>query len=180
MKLADLQKIAEQEVDFQRAYKYRINVCCSSGCMPLGALKVLEAFEKAVKEFGVEKECKVARTGCPGTCSVGPVVVIEPGDYLYQNVTPEKAREIVRDHIVLGLPAKDMLYSNEQFFKKQKRLILRNAGKIDPYRIQDYIAMGGYAALAKCLATMTPQGVIYEVLTSGLRGRGGAGFPTGQ
>lgn len=180
MKLADLQKIAEQEVDFQRAYKYRINVCCSSGCMPLGALKILETFEKAVKEFGVEKECKVARTGCPGTCSVGPVVVVEPGDYLYQNVTPEKAREIVRDHIVLGLPAKDLLYSNEQFFKKQKRLILRNAGKIDPYRIQDYIAMGGYAALAKCLATMTPQGVIYEVLTSGLRGRGGAGFPTGQ
>ncbi|MGB9915369.1 MAG: NADH-ubiquinone oxidoreductase-F iron-sulfur binding region domain-containing protein [Candidatus Bathyarchaeales archaeon] len=180
MKIADLQKIAEQEVDFQRAYKYRINVCCSSGCMPLGALKVLEAFEKAVKEFGVEKECKVARTGCPGTCSVGPVVVVEPGDYLYQNVTPEKAREIVRDHIVLGLPAKDLLYSNEQFFKKQKRLILRNAGKIDPYRIQDYIAMGGYSALAKCLATMTPQGVIYEVMTSGLRGRGGAGFPTGQ
>ncbi|MEM3377855.1 MAG: NuoF family protein [Candidatus Bathyarchaeia archaeon] len=180
MKIADLQKIAEQEVDFQRAYKYRINVCCSSGCMPLGALKVLEAFEKAVKEFGVEKECKVARTGCPGTCSVGPVVVVEPGDYLYQNVTPEKAREIVRDHIVLGLPAKDLLYSNEQFFKKQKRLVLRNAGKIDPYRIQDYIAMGGYSALAKCLATMTPQGVIYEVMTSGLRGRGGAGFPTGQ
>ncbi|MEM3000208.1 MAG: NADH-ubiquinone oxidoreductase-F iron-sulfur binding region domain-containing protein [Candidatus Bathyarchaeia archaeon] len=180
MKIADLQKIAEQEVDFQRAYKYRINVCCSSGCMPLGALKVLEAFEKAVKEFGVEKECKVARTGCPGTCSVGPVVVVEPGDYLYQNVTPEKAREIVRDHIVLGLPAKDLLYSNEQFFKKQKRLVLRNAGKMDPYRIQDYIAMGGYSALAKCLATMTPQGVIYEVMTSGLRGRGGAGFPTGQ
>lgn len=180
MKLADLQKIAEQEIDFQRAYKYRINVCCSSGCMPLGALKVLEAFEKAVKEMGVEKECKVARTGCPGTCSVGPVVVVEPGDYIYQQVTPEKAREIVRDHVVLGLPAKDMLYSNEQFFKKQKRLVLRNAGKIDPYRIQDYIAMGGYSALAKCLATMTPQGVIYEVMTSGLRGRGGAGFPTGQ
>jgi len=180
MKLADLQKIAEQEIDFQRAYKYRINVCCSSGCMPLGALKVLEAFEKAVKELGVEKECKVARTGCPGTCSVGPVVVVEPGDYIYQQVTPEKAREIVRDHVVLGLPAKDLLYSNEQFFKKQKRLVLRNAGKIDPYRIQDYIAMGGYSALVKCLATMTSQGVIYEVMTSGLRGRGGAGFPTGQ
>ena len=68
-----------------------------------------------------------------------------------------------------------MLYSNEAFFKKQKRLVLRNAGKIDPYRIQDYIAMGGYSALVKCLATMTPQGVIYEVSSSGLRGRGGAG-----
>lgn len=180
LKLADLQKIAEHEVDFERAYKYRINVCCSSGCVPFGAFKVLKAFEEAVKEFGVEKECKVAKTGCVGTCSVGPVVVIEPGDYLYQNVTPEKVRQIVRDHIVLGLPVKGMLYENQAFFEKQHRLVLRNAGKIDPSRIQDYIAMGGYAALVKCLATMTPQGVIYEVTTSGLRGRGGAGFPTGQ
>ncbi len=180
MKLSDLQKIAEHEVDFQRAYKHRINVCCSSGCVPFGALKVLKAFEDAVKEFGVEKECKVARTGCVGTCSVGPAVVIEPGDYLYQSVTPEKVREIVRDHIVLGLPVKEMLYRNEAFFKKQHRLVLRNAGKIDPSRIEDYIAMGGYSAIVKCLTTMTPQGVIYEVTTSGLRGRGGAGFPTGQ
>jgi NADP-reducing hydrogenase subunit HndC len=180
LKLVDLQRIAEQELDFQRAYKYRINVCCSSGCVPFGALKVLKAFEDAVKEFGVDKECKVARTGCIGTCSVGPAVLIEPGDYLYQSVTPEIVREIVRDHIVLGLPVKDMLYRNEAYFKKQHRLVLRNAGKIDPSRIQDYIAMGGYSALAKCLATMTPQGVIYEVTTSGLRGRGGAGFPTGQ
>ncbi|MCW4002305.1 MAG: NAD(P)H-dependent oxidoreductase subunit E [Candidatus Bathyarchaeota archaeon] len=172
--------MAEQEVDFERAYKYRINVCCSSGCVPLGALNLLKAFENAVKEFGVEKECKVARTGCPGTCAVGPAVMIEPGDYLYQQVTPDKVREIVRDHIVLGLPVKDMLYRNEGFYKKQHRLVLRNAGKIDPQRIQDYIAMGGYSAIVKCLATMTPQGVIYEVATSGLRGRGGAGFPTGQ
>jgi NADH:ubiquinone oxidoreductase subunit F (NADH-binding)/(2Fe-2S) ferredoxin len=178
--LADIQKIAEQEVDFERAYKYRINVCCSSGCVPLGAFKVLKAFEEAVKEFGVERECKVAKTGCVGTCSVGPAVVIEPGDYLYQNVTPEKVREIVRDHIVLGLPMKDMLYGNQAFFEKQHRLVLRNAGKIDPSRIQDYIAMGGYSSIVKCLATMTPQGVIYEIATSGLRGRGGAGFPTGQ
>ena len=107
-------------------------------------------------------------------------MLIEPGDYLYQAVTPETVREIVRDHIVLGLPVKEMLYKNEAYFKKQHRLVLRNAGKIDPSRIQDYISAGGYSALAKCLATMTPQGVIYEVTTSGLRGRGGAGFPTGQ
>lgn len=155
-------------------------MCCSSGCAPLGAFKVLKAFEEAVKEFGVERECKVAKTGCVGTCSVGPAVVIEPGDFLYQNVTPETAREIVRDHIVLGLPMKDMLYGNKAFFEKQHRLVLRNAGKIDPSRIQDYIAMGGYSGIVKCLATMTPQGVIYEIATSGLRGRGGAGFPTGQ
>jgi NADH-quinone oxidoreductase subunit F len=180
LKLGDLQKIAEHELDFERAYKHRINVCCSSGCVPFGAFDVLKAFQEAVKEFGVEKECKVARTGCVGTCAVGPAVVIEPGDYLYQNVTPDKVRQIVRDHIVLGLPVKDMLYQNEAFFKKQHRLVLRNAGKIDPIRIQDYIAAGGYSAIVKCLATMTPQGVIYEVAGSGLRGRGGAGFPTGQ
>jgi NADH-quinone oxidoreductase subunit F len=180
VKLADLQKIAENELDFQRAYKYRINVCCSSGCVHFGALKVLKTFEDAIKELGVEKECKVARTGCVGTCSVGPVVVIEPGDYLYQDITPDKVRKIVRDHVVLGLPAEEMLYRNKAFFKKQQRLVLRNAGKIDPLRVQDYIAMGGYSAIVKCLATMTPQGVIYEVVTSGLRGRGGAGFPTGQ
>jgi len=145
---------------------------------------VLKAFEDAVKEFRVEKECKVARTGCLGTCAVGPVAIIDTAGgaraRLYANVTPEKARRIVRDYIVQGLPAKDMLYKNEKFFKKQHRLVLRNVGRIDPSRIQDYIAMGGYSAIVKCLATMTPQGVIYEVVNSGLRGRGGAGFPTGQ
>ena len=183
LKLADLQKIAEHELEFQRAYKHRINVCCSSACVHLGAQKVLKAFEDAVKELKVEKECKVARTGCVGTCSVGPVVIIDTvgaRPSLYQNVTPEKARKIVRDHTVLGLPPEELLYKNEAFFKKQHRLILRNVGKIDPSRIQDYIAMGGYSAIVKCLATMTPQGVIYEVINSGLRGRGGAGFPTGQ
>jgi len=180
LKVDDIQKIAEHEIDFQRAYKYRINVCCSSGCVPFGALKVLKAFEDAVKELGVDKECKVARTGCIGTCSAGPAVLIEPGDYLYQSVTPEAVREIVRDHIVLDLPVKEMLYKNEAYFKKQHRLVLRNAGKIDPLRIQDYISAGGYSAIAKCLTSMTPQAVIAEVVASGLRGRGGAGFPTGQ
>ena len=180
LKLDDLHSILTQELEFQRAYKYRINVCCSSGCVPFGAFKVLKAFEDAVKEFGVDKECKVARTGCVGTCAVAPVVLIEPGDYLYQNVSPERVREIVRDHIVLGLPVKEMLYKNQTYFQKQHRLVLRNAGKIDPSRIQDYISAGGYSAIVKCLATMTPQGVTYEVVSSGLRGRGGAGFPTGQ
>jgi (2Fe-2S) ferredoxin len=184
LKLADLQTIAEHELDFQRGYKYRINVCCSSGCIPFGALWVLKAFEDAIKEFGVEKECKVTKTGCFGTCSVGPAVIVDTVDRsrpaLYESVTPEKARKIVQEHVVLGLPVKEMLYRSSASFKKQRRLVLKNAGRINPSRIQDYIAMGGYAALVKCLATMTPQGVIYEVLSSGLRGRGGAGFPTGQ
>lgn len=99
---------------------------------------------------------------------------------LYESVTPEKARKIVEDHVVLGLPIKEMLYKNTATFQKQRRLVLRNAGRIDPSRIQDYIALGGYSAIVKCLATMTPQGVIYEVSASRLRGRGGAGFSTGQ
>jgi len=172
--------MAERDLDLRRSYKYRINVCCSSGCLPFGAEAVLKAFEEAIKEFGVEKDCKVTRTGCVGTCSVGPVVVVEPGDYLYQNVVPENAREIVKEHIVKGTPVKRLLYTNEAFFKKQHRLILRNAGKIDPYSIEDYIAMGGYSALIKCLTKMTPKAVIDEVTASGLRGRGGSGFLTGQ
>ncbi len=180
LKPSDLHKIVEHELEFERAYDYRINICCSSSCASLGSIKLLKAFEDAVKELGVEKECKVARTGCIGCCSAGPAVLVEPGDYLYQAVTPDNAREIVRDHIVLGLPVKDMLYESGSFFAKQHRLVLRNAGKIDPSRIQDYIAMGGYAALVKCLTSMTPQGIINEMLASGLRGRGGAGFPTGQ
>jgi NADH:ubiquinone oxidoreductase subunit F (NADH-binding)/(2Fe-2S) ferredoxin len=180
MKLDDLHKTVDQELEFGQAYKYRINVCCSTSCVSLGSLKVLKAFEDAVKEFGVEKECKVARTGCIGACSVGPTVLVEPGDYAYSNVTPEKVRQIVRDHIVLDLPIRDMLYESGTFFQKQHRLVLRNAGKIDPGRIQDYICEGGYGALAKCLTNLSPQGVINEIIASGLRGRGGAGFPTGQ
>ncbi|MEM3194453.1 MAG: NAD(P)H-dependent oxidoreductase subunit E, partial [Candidatus Bathyarchaeia archaeon] len=180
MKPEDILKIAEKEIERQKSYRFRINVCCSSGCLPFGALQVLKAFEDAIKEFGLQGECKVSRTGCVGTCSVGPVVLIEPGSYLYQNVTPENAREIVKNHIVSGRPVKELLYANETFFKKQLRLVLRNAGKIDPLRIEDYIAAGGYSALIKCLTKMTSKEVIDEVIASGLRGRGGAGFPTGQ
>jgi (2Fe-2S) ferredoxin len=169
LKPADIIHLAEKELDTARSYKYRINVCCSSGCLPFGALKLLKAFEDAVKEFGVQKDCKVARTGCIGTCSVAPVVMVEPGDYLYQAVTPEKAREIVRDHIVLGLPIKNLLYSSENYFTKQHRLVLKNAGKIDPLRIEDYIAAGGYSALVKSLLRLSPKEVIDEVYLSGLR-----------
>ncbi|MEM2027832.1 MAG: NuoF family protein [Candidatus Bathyarchaeia archaeon] len=180
LKPEDILRIAREEAERQRSYRYRINVCCSSGCLPFGALQVLKAFEEAIKEFGLQGECRVSRTGCVGTCSVGPVVLIEPGGYLYQNVTPENVREIVKSHIVSGKPVKELLYANEAFFKKQLRLVLRNAGKIDPLKIEDYIAAGGYSALIKCLTKMTPKEVIDEVIASGLRGRGGAGFPTGQ
>jgi len=180
MRPADIIKLAQREQEIRKSYKHRINVCCSSGCVPFGALNVLKAFEDVVKEFGLQKQCKVARTGCVGTCSVGPAVLVEPGDYIYQNVTPEKARQIVKEHIVGDVPSRNLLYSNEGFFKKQLRIILRNAGKIDPYRIIDYISEGGYSALIKCMTEMSPKDVIDEISASGLRGRGGAGFPTGH
>ncbi|MBO3809365.1 MAG: SLBB domain-containing protein [Candidatus Brockarchaeota archaeon] len=179
MKPDELRSLAQKEQEARKSYRFRVNVCCSSGCMPFGALRVLTAFRDAVREFGVEEECHVARTGCIGTCSLAPAVLVEPGDYLYQNVTPERAREIVKEHIVNGRPVKSMLYGNEAFFKKQLRVVLRNTGKIDPLRIEDYIAVGGYYALLKALTRMTPQGVIEEVALSGLKGRGGAGFLTG-
>jgi NADH:ubiquinone oxidoreductase subunit F (NADH-binding)/(2Fe-2S) ferredoxin len=176
----ELHKAAEMELELRTSYKYRINVCCSSGCLHLGALKVLKAFEDAVQEAGIEKICKVARTGCIGTCSVGPAVMIEPGDYLYENVTPEMAKKIISEHVVNNRPVKESLYINVSFFQKQLRIVLRNAGKIDPLRIEDYIAVGGYSALAKALTTMEPTQIIATVSASGLRGRGGAGFLTGQ
>ncbi len=143
-------------------------------------MQLFHAFEAAVKELKVEKECKVARTGCVGTCSLCSAVIIEPGNYLYQNATVENAKEIVQDHVILGIPIAAQLYENDRFFKKQNRLVLKNAGQIDPHRIEDYIAADGYCALVKCLTRMAPRGVIDEVVASGLRGRGGAGFPTGQ
>ncbi|MEM3957337.1 MAG: NuoF family protein [Thermoproteota archaeon] len=179
MKPDELRSLAQKEQEARKSYRFRINVCCSSGCMPFGALKVLTAFRDAVRELGVEEECYVARTGCIGTCSLAPAVLVEPGDYLYQNVTPERVREIVKEHIINGRPVKSLLYGNEAFFKKQLRVVLRNTGKIDPLRIEDYIAVGGYYALLKALTRMTPQGVIEEVALSGLKGRGGAGFLTG-
>jgi NADP-reducing hydrogenase subunit HndC len=172
--------LARKEIENRKRYKHRINICCSSGCIPVGALEVLEAFEHIVEELGLKEECKVARTGCVGTCSVGPAVVVEPGDHLYMQVTPDSAREIVEGHIVKGKPVEHLLYASAGFFEKQKRLVLRNAGKIDPFRIEDYIARGGYSALIKCIEEMQPQEVIDEISKSGLRGRGGAGFQTGQ
>jgi NADH:ubiquinone oxidoreductase subunit F (NADH-binding)/(2Fe-2S) ferredoxin len=180
MKASDIQNIAKTESESLRSFKHRINVCCSSGCIPFGALGVLKSFQETVKELGLEKECKVARTGCVGTCSVGPAVVVDPGDYLYQSVTPEAAKEIVENHVVKGSPLDSLLYKQAAFFEKQHRLVLRNAGKIDPLRIEDYISRGGYSALIKCLNGMKPKEVIDEISKSGLRGRGGAGFQTGQ
>ncbi|MEM3872370.1 MAG: NADH-ubiquinone oxidoreductase-F iron-sulfur binding region domain-containing protein [Nitrososphaeria archaeon] len=180
MKPEELQEIAQKEYEYRLSYKYRVNVCCGSVCTSLGALETLERFKTITKDFGLEKVCKIARVGCIGTCSLGPIVLIEPGDYLYEKVTVDKVDRIIKDHIVGGKPINEYLFKNNGLFRKEYRLVLKNSGKIDPFRIEDYIAFGGYLALAKALFQMTPEQVIYEVTVSGLRGRGGAGFPTGR
>ncbi len=179
MKPDELRAMSERESQARGSFEYRINVCCSSGCAHFGSLKVLSSFEKAVKQLGLEGRCKVARTGCVGTCYVAPVVLIDPGGYMYQGATPEMTTEIVREHILNKAPIKDKLYSNESFFKKQVRIVMRNAGKIDPYRIEDYMCFRGYFALLKALTEMKPEDVIQELTSSGIRGRGGAGFQAG-
>lgn len=180
MKLEDLQKIALTEHEYRSTYKYRINVCCGSVCSNRGALNVLKELETVAKDTGVEKFCKISQAGCIGICSSGPLILIEPGDYIYEKVTVEKVKYIVNEHILNGRPVKELLYKNSESFKKQCRIVLKNSGKINPYRIEDYIAVGGYSALAKVLTQMTPEQVIYEITVSGLRGRGGAYFPTGK
>jgi NADH:ubiquinone oxidoreductase subunit F (NADH-binding)/(2Fe-2S) ferredoxin len=180
LRTEDIQRIAQHEVDFEGGYSYRINVCCSSGHERFGAVQLFKAFQQAVKDLGLEREVKVAKTGCIGTCSLCSAVIIDPGNYIYKDATPQNVQEIVRDHIVLGIPVKEQLYENDAFFAKQHRLVLKNAGKIDPNRIEDYISMGGYSGIIKCLTQLTPPAVVNEIIASGLRGRGGAGFPTGK
>lgn len=180
MKLEDLQKIALTEHEYRSTYKYMINVCCGSVCGNLGALNILKEFETVVKETGAEKLCKISQAGCIGICSSGPVILIEPGDYIYEKVTVENVKYIINEHILNSRPVKELLYKNSESFRKQCRIVLKNSGKINPFRIEDYIAVGGYSALAKVLTQMTPEQVIYEITLSGLRGRGGAYFPTGK
>jgi len=168
-----------------------VSVCCGSGCMSSGSEHVREAFVKEIKEQELEDEITVKKTGCHGFCERGPNVVIGPENIFYNSVTKEDVPEIIsetllEDRVVERLLYEDpvtgqkCLYENDiPFYKKQKRIVLKNCGRIDPTSIEDYIKVDGFQALAKILSQMTPEGVIEEIKLSGLRGRGGAGFPTG-
>jgi NADH-quinone oxidoreductase subunit F len=167
-----------------------IVICGGTGCLALGAQEVITAFEQEIKKGGLEKKLALRVTGCPGFCERGPLVVIKPENILYQQVESKDAAEIVsatvKGNIVDRLLYTDpntgqkITYEHEvPFYKKQKRLLLGNNSNIDPTKIEDYLALGGYAALSKVLFKMSPEGIIAEVKKSGLRGRGGGGFPTG-
>ncbi len=173
-------------------YRSHVLVCRGTGCTSGGSEKLIEAFEKHLKEEGIEKEVKVVQTGCFGLCEMGPVVIVYPEGAFYSRVQVEDVIEIVKEHLVKGRLVKRLLYEEAVdedtikslnqvgFYKKQLRIALRNCGVIDPENIDEYIAMDGYKSLAKVLTEMTPEQVIDEVKKSGLRGRGGAGFPTGM
>lgn len=182
-----------EELAKHTAYRKQVLVCGGTGCTSSGSKKVIAALEKSLKENGIEDEILVVRTGCFGLCSLGPIMIVYPEGAFYAQATPEGVERIVKEHLKEGNVVKELLYketvhedgsiislSETNFYKKQMRIALRNCGVIDPENIDEYIALDGYQALAKALTTMTPDDVINEVLNSGLRGRGGGGFPTGR
>ncbi len=173
-------------------YRSHVLVCGGTGCTSSHSSEIIDALNASIAEKGLEEEIKVVRTGCFGLCALGPIMIVYPEGCFYSEVKVEDIPEIVEEHLLKGRIVKRLLYSetvesetvkplNEtNFYKKQHRVALRNCGVIDPENIEEYIAYDGYAALAKALTEMTPQDVIQTVIDSGLRGRGGGGFPTGR
>ena len=170
-------------------------ICGGTGCTSSGSAEIQEALHREIAAQGLEDEIKVVQTGCFGLCALGPIMIIYPEGVFYSKVTADDVPEIVEEHFLKGRPVERLIYkeeeneteeqilnsslSNTQFYKKQLRVALRNCGVINPENIDEYIAMDGYFALAKVLKEMTPEDVIKTILDSGLRGRGGGGFPTG-
>ena len=172
--------------------KRDILVCGGTGCTSSESLLIIEKLKEEIKKAGLEDHAMVHLTGCFGFCAMGPIVKVYPDNVFYVHVKPDDAEEIVNSHIARNEVVERLLFEEPaldykkvqkhedmQFYKKQLRVALRNCGHINPEDISEYIANDGYLALAKCLEEMTPQGVIDEMKKSGLRGRGGAGFPTG-
>ena len=172
-------------------YRSHVLVCGGTGCTSSNSQKIIEAMEAEIKAKGLENEVQVIRTGCFGLCALGPIMIVYPEGCFYSEVKVEDVPEIVEEHLLKGRMVRRLLYketvtsekikglNDTDFYKKQKRIALRNCGVINPEDIKEYIAYDGYQALAKCLTEYTPEQVIQIIKDSGLRGRGGGGFPTG-
>lgn len=174
----ELRRLAESHEQARPEPKHRLKICVAAGCLSAGSDRVQQALQNEIAQRGLEAECEVKGVGCLGLCTMGPMMVVEPEGIVYQNVTEADAAAIVDS---LGKkPVKRLVCpSDMSFFTKQVKIVLENSGVIDPEKIEDYIARDGYTALARVVEEMSPQEVIDEVTRSGLRGRGGAGYPTG-
>ena len=180
-------------MDEQTTDKYRLHlmICAGTACVSNKSFRVKEVLEEELKKQELEKEVLVVMTGCNGFCAVGPVMVVMPDGIFYHSVTEDVIPHLVEEHFLKGRPVKNLMFTPEKeeivipkmmdigFFARQTLIALRNRGMIDPEKIDEYIARDGYKALAKALTEMTPEDIINEVKKSGLRGRGGGGFPTG-
>lgn len=186
--LQHIEQLAEQLSGIRRQQKARILIC-STGCRALGAGDVVAKFKERLKGHPLEKDVAVIQTGCIGICAMAPVVLIEPYNYIYGGVGPDDVERIIKETIENGKCVEDLAVGQGgsvaatidevPFYKEQKRLVLENCGRIDPRRIEDAISCGTYLAAVKAVTQKQPQQIIDQMTKSGLRGRGGAGFPTG-
>jgi bidirectional [NiFe] hydrogenase diaphorase subunit len=175
-------EILDQEIAARAGRRCRVAVCSAAGCLSSGGKSVHETLDRTVAEAGLSEAVEVFGTGCLGLCDAGPLVQVEAGGarHVYQKVDAAAAAAITREHLAQGRPVERHLATgHEPFFDKQLKIVLENSGRIDPERIESCVAEGAYEALQKAVTEMTPQDVLQEITTSGLRGRGGAGYPTG-
>jgi NADH:ubiquinone oxidoreductase subunit F (NADH-binding)/(2Fe-2S) ferredoxin/Pyruvate/2-oxoacid:ferredoxin oxidoreductase delta subunit len=189
--IEDLQRLQKTLLEGRDPQRLRVRVCMT-GCRAYGAVEICDAFKKSIAENGLTKKVDIIETGCHGFCARAPVAAIDPYGFFYQQISPKDVPQIVRESLMEGKPVEKLLYKHPQtnqpiplekevpFYKEQMKIVLRNCGQIDPTRMEDYIVRDGYQAIAKVLSSMSPDEVIEEVVRSGLRGRGGAGFPTGN
>ena len=174
-----------------KVQRTHVMICAGTSCVSAGSMKFKEALEEELKKRGLEEEVKIATTGCNGFCAAGPIMIVHPGEIFYQKLLPENVERFVEEHVLKGRLVKELQYIEPEtdktiprmkeigFFSHQILIALKNRGLIDPEVIDEYIARDGYEGMVKALTEMTPEEIIEEMKKSGLRGRGGAGFPTG-
>lgn len=175
-----------------KEHRLHVLICAGTGCVACGSFDVKEALEQEITRQGLQDEVKVVTTGCQGFCEKGPIVIVQPDGIFYEKMDTKDIPHLVTEHFLKGRPVKELMYVPSRkeppvakmmdigFFKHQRLVVLKNRGRLDPENIDEYIGFDGYRALEKVLTDMTPEQVIEEVKKAGLRGRGGAGFPTGK